>query len=463
MGNSNLLPYHYGESWLTAFVYKFFALNPLYTYSVVIQSLALVVLLFGFLTVWEKKHSKISVCLTAGLIFLLFTTDMAYIYKEFISSEFLYVENRGYLFNMLKMSFLAIFFFAGIILLIEKNYVELFYSQLLILPLFFLASPAIGGLIGGGFIADYVKNKKLRWNYIIPFVIFLTAYLGYVITGISSPYSYSTGNNDILSSVPWYKLRLLITTPISYIALYFHLFLPVVLLCNIKRIINLIKKFPIPLLCFYLCTIIASVIARGVHRDAVQIISAIYPVILAVLFPSVILYYWDNIRQFGNTKKYMVYATMFISLSIGVYTINYLMSRKLYPVKESRLGYEKKVAELILTKKPLKIGVISDCPKYDFANNVIAYQTYLDAYYTDVTYYQLNIQQPSCAAYETLYSAGLKKSAMKEDDYRLKFVNDNHINYIMVRPDAYLPAHLHDYYDLMVRDETGESFYKRKS
>ncbi|MDR0733530.1 MAG: hypothetical protein LBF08_05680 [Dysgonamonadaceae bacterium] len=51
---------------------------------------------------------------------------------------------------------------------------------------------------------------------------------------------------------------------------------------------------------------------------------------------------------------------------------------------------------------------------------------------------------------------------MKEDDYRLQFVNDNQINYIMVRPDTYLPAHLHDYYELMARDETGEAFYKRK-
>jgi hypothetical protein len=465
--NFNLLPYHYGESWLTAFVYRFFACNSLYTYSVIIQCLVLVVLLFGFLTVWEKTHTKISICLITGFIFLLFTTDMAYIYKEFISSKFLYSENRAYLFNVLKMSFLAIFFLAGIILLIEKKYHELFYSQLLIFPIFFLASPAIGGLIGGGFIMDYVKNKKIRWHYIIPFVIFFAAYLVYL--GVSGVHSYSESNSSILSSVPWYKLRLLVTTPILYTILYFHLFLSVVLLCNIKRSIKQIKKFLIPIVCFYLCTIIASVVARGFHKDAVQIISAIYPTILAVLFPSVILYYWDDINKYSKAKKDMIHTMMFISLSIGIYTINYLMSRKLYPVKESRQVYEKKVASLILPEKPLKtlkVGVVSNYLKYDFTNNVVVnggtVQTYLNAYYNDITYYHLNIQQQYSIAYETLYSINFKKSAMKEDDYRLKFVNDNHINYIIVRPDAYLPANLHDYYDLMLQDESGESFYKRK-
>jgi hypothetical protein len=469
-GNFNPVPYHYGESWLTAFVYRFFALNPLYTYSVIIQSFVLIVLLFGFLAVWEKKHAKISIRLAAGFIFLLFTTDMTYIYKEFISAEFLYSANRVYLLNMLKLSFLAIFFLVGIILLIEKKYGELFYSQLLIFPVFFLASPAIGGLIAGGFIMDYAKNKKIRWHYIVSFVISFAAFLIYILIGMSGLqgyYSESSSSGSILSSVPWYKLRLLLTTPILYIALYFHLFLLVVLLFDTKKIIRQIKKFLIPIGCFYLCTIVASVVARGFNGIAVQIMSAVYPAILVVLLPSVILYYWDDIKQYKNTRKYMIYGMFLISLSIGVYTINYLMSRKLYPVKESRQVYEKKVATLISPEKSLKIGIISNYPKFDFTNNVVVnygtFQTYLDAYYDDITYYQLNIQKQYFMAYETVYSTGLKKSTVEEDDYRLKFVNENHINYIIVRPDADLPANLQDYYDLTVQDETGESFYKRKS
>jgi hypothetical protein len=392
---------------------------------------------------------------------------MVYIYKKFISPGMLYTENRVYLVNMLKMSFLAIFFLFGIILLIEKNYSELFYSQLLIFPLFFLVSPAIGGLIGGGFIMDYVKNRKLRWNYIIPFTVVLIAYLVYVITGISGFPNYSESSiSGILSSIPWHKLRLLVTIPLLYIVLFFHLFLTVILLCNTKTIIKHIKRFLIPIVCFYLCVIVASVIARGFNRDASQIISVTYQAILAVLFPSIILYYWDHIKLYNNARKYATYSMVLISVLIGLYTINQLMSRKLYPVKESRRVYEKKVVDLISPEKLLKIGVISNYPQSDFINNVVVafgtFQTYLDAYYDNVMYYQLNIQREYSIPYETLYSIGLKETVMKEDDYRIKFINDNQINYIIVRPDTSLPANLCDYYELMAQDETGESFYKRK-
>ena len=464
-GNFNLTPYHYGEIWLNAFVYKLGGLNPLFTYSVIIQCIVLVIILFGFLTILEKKFSKIPIYIITGLILLLFITDMSYLYKIFISSEFLYTENRGYLFIMTKISFLAIFFLTSIVLLIEKKYCELFYSQLLIFPIFFLASPAIGGLVAGTFIMDYVQNKKLRWDYIISFAVFIIAFFIYTIIGLSGLQNYSEGSHNFLSSIPWYKLRMLVTTPILYIALYFHLFLLIRLLCNAKIIIKHIQKYLIPIICFFLCTIISSVIGRGFNHIAVQIVGGIYPTILAILLPSLILYYWDNIKGYKNIRKYSIYAVFVLFLATGAYSINYVMSRKLYPIKESRQAYEKEVVLHINPEKSLTIGVFSNYPNFDFNNNVVVnygtFQTYLDAYFDDITYLQLNIQKEYFIHYETLYSVGLSKSEMKEDEYRLQYIDKNDINYIIIRPDASLPDNLANYYELVAQDETGESFYKR--
>jgi hypothetical protein len=460
-GNANLVPYHYAESWLTAFIIKIFNINPLFVYSVVTQCIVLVVILFGFLSIWEKKHTKISIFAILCIIFLLFVTDMAYIYKKFITSEYLYGANRAYIFIMLKESFLSLFFLASLLLFIEKKYCELFYSLLLILPLFFLAAPAIGGIIVGGLIMYYIKHKKIPWKYLFVSLILFTIFGIYVLTGSSD-----LGNSNrsgFISSIPWYKFRLLITNFILYVAQYFHFVVLILVLCNIKILFNYLKKLWIPIFCFWICTIVASVIVRGYNGIAVQIISSVYSSILSVLIPVVVLLLWNNLKIYSKIKKYFAYALVILSFSVGIYTINTIMSRQLYPIKESRRFYERQVVSKIKDTKPLKIGVISNYPGFDFINNIVTnygtFQSYLDAYYNDVDYYQLNIPKEYFIEYETLYSLGLKRSNLNEDSFRENFVKKNQIDYIIVRHDAVLPDNLKTIFRLAAHDKTGELFY----
>lgn len=373
-GNFKLSPYHYGESWITAFILKIFDLNHLYVYSVVVQCIVLTILLFGFLTVWEKTHTKLSFYV-AGFVFLLFVTDMAYIYKLFISSEYIYGENRAYIFIMLKQSFLAIFMLASVVLFMEKKYNELFYSLLLILPVFFFAVPAIGGIIAGAFIMYYIKNKKVPWSYLLSSVIFITIYGIYAIIG--SVGLQDTANTDMLSSIPWYKMRLLITNLILYFVLYIHFVILILLVCSMKTVFNFVRKYWIPILSFWICTIVISVIIRGYNGIAMQFISSIFSSLLAVCIPVVLLYFWDNIKIYANVKKYAVYALTILSFAVGVYSINCIMSRQLYPIKQSRQTYEKEVVSFIKDSKPLNIGVMTYYPKFDFTNNfVVNYGTF---------------------------------------------------------------------------------------
>lgn len=56
----------------------------------------------------------------------------------------------------------------------------------------------------------------------------------------------------------------------------------------------------------------------------------------------------------------------------------------------------------------------------------------------------------------------MENSPLNEDDYRLQFIKEHNIDYIIIRPDASLPASLENLYDMVAKDETGERFYKKK-
>jgi len=462
-GNIATNPYHYGEIWITAFIMRFFDLNPLFTYSVVTHSIVLVIILFGFLSIWEAKNKKTHIAYLIGFVFLLFVTDFAYIYKKFITSEYLYGENRAYVLNMLKQSFLALFILVCIIMATKKKKCELFFSLLLIMPIFFFSTPAICSIIGGYFIMSYIKNKKIEINYAIPFLIFVSSFICYIL--ITNANFEQNGDSSFIRSIPWYKMRLLITNFILYGSQYIHFIIVICLICSMKMILALCKRLWIPLLCFWFGTITSSVIMRGYNSIAVQFISSVYASILAMLIPSIILYSWYRCNAYSKLKKTTIFISIFFSFAVGIYTINELMSRKLYPISDNRKEYEKSVAAQIAENENINIGVFWNYPKFDFSNNfVINYgtiQSYLDAYFDNINYFQLNIAKQYYLQYETLYSKGLKNTIFNKDEYLMQFINNYNIEFIIVRPDAVLPASLAMQYVCAAQDKTGEKFYKK--
>lgn len=374
-------PYHYCETWLSAGIYNLFGSNALYTYTVVLPVILLTLLLCGYLAL--AKNNIPLLALPFLLLSFLFISDLSIFLKDFLGS-IIYWPNRGHILIQSKMTFIALFFLAGILFWKEKNYLALFYSQLLLLPVSIIVVPAVCSVMGITLLLNGLKTKKINWEYWLPFLTVTGVYGIYAYAGLGASVSLTEE-----ASIPWEKMRLLITNPLSYTVRY-ACWIGLLLLVDWKGVYSFLKTYFVQILTFFAVTTVVSVLLRGKNHDAVQFISAVNPAVLSVLFPSAVITMWPHIKKWGK----LWIGILFI---IGFISVDYIMRRNVYPITSQRKTYEENVVRKIDWSQAGNIAVYSENSGNRYEDNLVEYYgvygTYLDTYCNGIQYWQINIRK----------------------------------------------------------------------
>lgn len=447
-------PYHYCETWLSACIYNLFHTNALYTYTVILPVILLTILLFGYLALAKNNISLAA--LPFVLVSFLFISDISIFLKDFLG-DIIYWPNRGHILIQSKMTFIAIFFLAGIFFWKEKNYLALFYSQLLLLPVSIIAVPAVCSVTGITLLLNLFKTKKIDWKYWFPFLAVTGLYGVYAYAGLGASVSLTED-----SSIPWGKMRLLITNPLSYTIRY-ALWLGLLLLIDRKAVYSFLKTYKIQILTFFIVTTVTSVLLRGRNHDAVQFISAVNPAILSVLFPSVLIIWWPRVKGWEK-------AGIGILFLIGFISVDYIMRRNIYPIAAQRKAYEQEVVRNLDWSQAGNIAVYSESSGNRYEDNLVEYYgvygTYLDTYRNDIQYWQINIRKHIREKNTTPYMNYINHMDFIAGDETLKsmlFAQNRAIRYLLVYPDAEMEPAFLSHWKLIAEDEvSGERFFEWK-
>lgn len=449
ISESGPTPYHYCETWLSSFIYNIFHINALYTYTVILPVILLTILLFGYTAL--AKNTISILLLPFLLLSFLFISDISIFLKDLLG-DIIYWPNRGHILIQSKMTFIALFFLVGVFFWREKNYLALFYSQLLLLPVSIIAVPAVSSVIGITLLLNLLKKKKIEWKYWIAFLVVIGLYGIYALGGLGASVSLTED-----APIPWEKLRLLITNPLSYTIRY-ALWLALLLLIDRKSVYTFINTYKIQIFVFFTVTTLASVLLRGKNHDAVQFISAVNPAILSILFPSAIIALWPRMK--GREK--LGVGILFI---IGFISVDYIMRRNIYPISTQRKAYEENLVRKINWEQAKNIAVYSENSGNSYENNLVEYYgvygTYLDTYRNDIKYWQVNIRKHIQEKNKTPYMYFISSSS-NENEKRMRFIRQHAIRYLLVYPDTEIDSDFLSYWRLIAKDEsTGECFFER--
>ncbi len=446
-------PYHYCETWLSAFIYNAFHINALYAYTVILPVILLTLLLCGYLALADRNIPLL--LLPFLLLSFLFLSDMSIFLKDFLG-DLIYWPNRGHILIQSKMTFIALFFLAGIFFWKEKNYLALFYSQLLLLPVSIIVVPAVCSVTGITLLTNLIKTKKINPAYWLPFLAITGLYGLYAYAGMGASVSLTEE-----ASIPWEKMRLLITNPLSYTVRY-ALWLGLLLSIDRKAVYSFLNTYKIQILTFFTVTTVTSVLLRGKNHDAVQFISAVNPAIASVLFPSAVIALWPRIKGWGK---------VWIGLLIisGFVTVDYMMRRNIYPISAQRKAYEEKVAGKIDWEQAGNIAVYSEGSGNRYEDNVVEYYgvygTYLDTYRNGIQYWQVNIRKHIREKNKTPYMDYMDSIAGHGDGIpkSMLFVRKHAIRYLLVYPATEVEPGFLSHWQLIAEDKaSGERFFQLK-
>lgn len=468
MDNSVLLsPYHYCETWLSSIIYAIFNINALFSYSVILPVFLLSVMVWGYFSlVQDKQISIFFLCLL--LMSFLFISDLGLQMKPLFGENFIYILRGNNLMIQSKILFISVFVLLGVLFLFEKDYLALFYSQLLLFPISITIVPAVGGLLGAALVFDYFKNRVFRLEYIFPFGVVIVLYLYYVYNGMSASISL-TENNPI----PFVKMRMLVTTPLAYVVRY-SLWIVLLFFLNTKKCLLFLNKYSFYIVIFVVVTVSFRVFLAGKNSDSVQFVSLANTVYLSVLLPAAVLYlvlYSDSSLSllYNRLNRYfpikLLYIYIFLIAVQGVCSVDYVMRRNVYPISEKRMIYEKKVIDSLNFHHITNVGIYNNGSGNSHGNNLVEfygiYGTYLDAYKNNITYWQLNIRdikEKGLVPY--LYELS---SVNDNDFFRMQFCLSKQIEYMIVYKNASPSKEFLANWNLIAFDSTtGERFFKLK-
>ncbi|MDR1895669.1 MAG: hypothetical protein LBR10_02640 [Prevotellaceae bacterium] len=452
-------PYHYFEVWLAAMLYKIFHLNSLWTFTFIVPTILHTVIFWGLMSIVER-YRKLDIK-TAGLCFiLLFTTEISIVLSHLGQKLFPYPMQYCSGLILTKIAPVCLFFLAVILLLVYKKNKEALLVALAMPVVSFATTPLIFALTGYLILRDLLRNRQVKYEYLIPYGATLCLFACYVFSGEKHV------GQTTFPSLNDLKLRLFITNPISF-SLRYIFPIALILLIDFKRFYRFCKRYCIEILLFFGVSTSFSVLLRPFAPDAVQFTTVLYYGFFNIAFPAGILLFWKN--DYSKLKTVFIALLFFVGYSLNVATITSFFHNNRRLASSSRLAYEDLVAKQY-TNTNVRIGVIrhsdevSDWSNYNAADgNLIA--TFLDSYYNDVVCYSL-VKGTKGLSEETTFSLYLNKAKIDNpnlayDVFQLDFIKMTEIGYIIVYQGGLVSDKLAEKLQLVANDpDSGECFYK---
>ena len=462
-----LSPYHYCETWLSAFIYRVFNLNALYTFSVLMPVFWLQLLVWGYFALLQNKRLPIALIALLILTFV-FISDLAFQFKFLFGADYIWVIRVNNLIVWTKIIILSVYILFSAIFLLDKDYRSLFYAHLLLFPMSIAIVPAAAALIASSLCYDYYEHRVIRWNYILPFTIVLLVYACYALFGMASSISLTESN-----PIPYAKFRMLVTIPILYTVRYIPWIVLIVWLIP-QTTIKLLKRYGFMACSYLLVTVLFRVLLAGKNHDADQFVSVANTAYLSVLFPVLLVYAIRQatdpnhflFKRFGKSlyvcPLYLFVALIFVCSFISIHQS---MGRKLFPLLPERIAYEKSVVDAVDFSELSNVAVYSRTSGLLIGSNMAefygVYGTYLDVYRNGICYWQVNIRddkEKGLVPYA--YELGGKED---NDLYRMEFIKRKQIQYMIVYGNANPSESFLKDWDLLASDvTTGERFYQLK-
>jgi hypothetical protein len=349
---------------------------------------------------------------------------------------------------------------AVILLLVNKKNKEALLVALSMPTVSFVMTPVVFAITGYLILKDTIYKRVVKREYFIPYIIMLSLFAFYVLSGEQS------ATHSKFPSLTEMRLRLFITNPISFGIRYIF---PVslILMIDFKWFLGLCKRYCVEIFLFFTISTACSVVLRPIFPDAVQFATLSYYGTFNILFPVIILLLWKG--GYIRIKKIILLFIFIMGYSLNLTTVLSFFRDNQDFSSINRLQYEDFVAENI-QDNVIHIGVIrsdkavADWSKFNSASrNLLA--SFMDTYKNDVIYYSLVIGTEGFSE-ETAFSALFKKAqinnpVLTQNDFRIDFIKQTGINYILVYPGGEIPENLSDKLQLIAKDtDTEECFYK---
>ncbi|MDR0732840.1 MAG: hypothetical protein LBF08_02085 [Dysgonamonadaceae bacterium] len=463
--------YHYFEIWLNALLYKIFHLNATWTFSLILPTILHTVIFWGLMSI-VNGIKKINLPVSGLCFILLFTTEISIILSRFGTSFFPYPNQYCSGLILTKVAPVGLFFLAVILLLIHRKNKEALLVALSMPIVSFVMTPVVFAVVGYLILKDLIRNKgAIKYEYLIPYAVTLCLFAVYILSGEQQ------GRQDLnlfhtnFLLVNEMKFRLFITNPIGFGMRYIFP-IALILLIDFKRFLKFCRRYGMEIFLFFTVSTAFNVVLHSVIADATQFTTLAYYGVFNILFPALILYFWQNKHYvlFGKLKKIALPFVFIIGYSLNIATVISFFSNNRYLSNANRLKYEEIIVKNIQPDR-IHIGVIRPGEKVsNWGNFNLASQNYihsfLDAYKNDVIYYSIVIGTGAGISEETAFSALFKEArqnnpSLTQDDFRIDFIKRTGINYICVHRGGEVPANLSGKLRLIAKDAASEEcFYK---
>jgi hypothetical protein len=452
-------PYHYFEIWFNAMLYKVLGLNAVWTYSFILPTIFYTIIFWGLMSIVENYRKLNYFCVIICFI-LLFTTEISIILTKLGHNYFPYPNQFCSALIQPKSAPISLFCLALFLLIINQKYIEASLIALSLPVISFFSAPVFFALSGYIVIKDYFVRKCFRWQYVIPFLVMLLIFGYYVLSGDKQ----ITEKNDV--PIEAFKWRLFITNPISFCIRYIFP-LAIIFLLNYKQCVRFCKQYFVEIMLFFFISTAFNVLLSPTIPNAVQFTSVFYYGVFNIVFPCFILFLYNSLK-ISKMKRNIIIFLFILGYTINTVAIMSFFSNNRHLSSQTQIAYEDKVfSELKSNSKDIRIGIISPDKISEWSKMNQSGQNYLvsfiDSYMNNIIYYNLSIGTYGYQV-ETAFTFSFKNNKnnlQTIDEFRLDFIQQNKINYLIVQSEAVIPNNLSDKLSLIATNsDTDEWVYK---
>ena len=446
-------PYHYGELWVSAIMYKFSGLNALVVYSVSLPMFFNTLIFISLLAVIELRKK-----ITIGYLVLAFVILLLSNILTHISDIFPPFKGWMPLLDTPKLLTIFLYLFTSMVLFQYNRKHAAYYALLLIPVLNFISIVAVFGTIGTFLLLDTIKKRIIKWEYWIPFVCLVFILSIYILQAGRR----STPGEDF----HWGLLRLYITQPVYYAFAYIHV-IALMFFLDKKRLWMSMKKNRSIFFIAFSISMTVSIIMRSYAYDSTQFVTGVFTVMIYVFVVITFLTIITSIRL-NLQKKMLIGLFCTVSMIASMDAYNSLLVKN-----DWNSEYESKILkQLSPSQKEYRIGFyIGDSEKGNYVSGVVdavAIPDLLDYYYNHVYHYSVNKGEHEAnyftdqTPFRDYYEAKKKQfPAIPDDDIRMNFIKENAIEYIRIYKSASPSESFLSNLTLIAENNiNGERFYK---
>lgn len=458
---SNIAPqhYHYFEIWTNAIMYKTFGLNALAVYTISLPMFFNSLIFMALLAIIEFRKK-----ITAGYFFAAFVILLLSNTGSYISVIFPAFQGWMPLLESPKLLPIFLFLFFSILLFIHNRKYEAYYVLLILPVLNVISIVAVWGGIGIILLTSAIKSRKIDWRYWIPFLSIVLLFFIYLVQGT---FANSARAGE---SFQWGLFRLYITQPIIYVLAYVHV-IALIFFLDRKQLWDIIKETWIVFAVAFFISVTVSIFMRPYDYDATQFVSGIITVMVYVM---VVFAFLTTITSIHITLKKRNLIVVFCVLSLFASVDAYRkMIRNISWPHEYEAAILNSLSASSHPSNACYVGFYlgsndSRGNQSSVIVDAISIPDVLDYYYNNVfhiavnkgeheVYYKTD-QSPFRSYYAKMKS---KFPDIRDDEIRINFIRENHIEYIRVFKSASPSGEFLSHLSLIAEDAiTGQRFYK---